>query len=256
MTSEPPPNMPPIGPMARTDVHVWAVTLPVANGVGERCRALLSPDERERAGRMALSSPRDLFVVGRGLLRTLVGRYLGVPPADVQFAYSAFGRPSLATGDGRSPLQFSVSHSGSQIALAFAREARVGIDVERVRTNADCDAIAARFFAPAERTALASLALADRIDAFFACWTRKEALLKAIGLGISQGLSRVEVTCRADDPPRVLRSQLSEVDPAGWSLLDLRVPAGYRAALAVSLAEPSVSCVADAATVVLGMPRA
>jgi 4'-phosphopantetheinyl transferase len=242
------PLIPPLGPH---DVHVWTASLPAADGVIERCRELLSPDEHERAGRMLLPLPRELFVVGRGLLRTLVGRYLGVGPVDVQFAYSAFGRPWVAAGDNRPPLQFSVSHSGAQIALAFAREARVGIDVERVRTSADCDAIAARFFAPAEQAALASLVLADRIDAFFACWTRKEALLKAIGLGISQGLSRVEVTCRPGDPARVMRSDLTEVDPAGWSLLDLRVPPGYRSALAVSMAEPSVSCIAEAAAVVL-----
>jgi 4'-phosphopantetheinyl transferase len=256
MKSEPPLRMAQIGPLGPNDVHVWTASLPAADDVAERCRALLSPDERARAGRMQLSSPRDLFVVGRGLLRTLVGRYLGVRPADVQFAYSAFGRPWLPAGNGRPPLQFSVSHSGAQVALAFAQEARVGIDVERVRTNADCDAIAGRFFAPAEQAALASLALADRIDAFFACWTRKEALLKAIGLGISHGLSRVEVTCRPGEPARVMRSELTEVDPAGWSLFDLRVPAGYRAALAVSMAEPSVSCVADATTVVTDVPRA
>jgi 4'-phosphopantetheinyl transferase len=236
-------HIPSLGPQG---VHVWTASLPAEDGVVEQCRDLLSPDERERAGRMQLPSPRDLFVVGRGLLRTLIGNYLDMPPADVSFSYSAFGRPWLPAGGSRPALQFSVSHSGVQIALAFTREARVGIDVERVRTSADCGAIAARFFAPAEQAALASLSLADRIDAFFACWTRKEALLKAVGLGISRGLSRVEVTCRPGDPARLLRSDLTEVDPAGWSLFDLPVPPGYRSALAVSLAEPSVSCIGEA----------
>ena len=240
-----------VPPLDPDGVHVWSAALPAAEGIVERCRAVLSVDERERAGRMLVPSSRDLFVVGRGILRALIGGYLGVLPADVRFAYSAFGRPSVQADGSRPALQFSVSHSGALIALAFAREARVGIDVERVRTSTDCDAISARFFTPAEQASLAALAPADRIDAFFACWTRKEAVLKAVGLGISRGLGRVEVSCHPGAAARVVRSLLAEVDPAGWALLDLAAPAGYRSALAVSMAEPRVSLVGEALAVVL-----
>ena len=243
--------MQPVPPLEPDGAHVWTASLPAAADVVERCRAVLSADERERAGRMLVSTSRDLFVVGRGILRTLIGGYLGVVPAEVRFDYSAFGRPSVHTDGCRPALQFSVSHSGALVALAFAREARVGIDVERVRTNTDCDAISARFFAPAEQAVLEALAPAERIDAFFACWTRKEAVLKAVGLGISRGLCHVEVTCQPGEPARVVRSSLAEVDPAGWALFDLAAPAGYRSALAVSTAAARVLRTGDALAVVL-----
>jgi 4'-phosphopantetheinyl transferase len=243
-----PHDVPPLGP---DDVHVWHASLPVAPGVADTCQSLLAPDERERAGRMLVRTARELFVVGRGTLRALLGGYLSVAAADVRFSYSPFGRPWVPAGDNRPALQFSISHSGTQIVLAFARAARVGIDIERVRTDADCDAIAARFFKPAERAVLSSLARADRIDAFFACWTRKEAVLKAVGLGITGGLGRLEVTCRPGDGARVLRSDLAEVDPARWSLIDLASPPGYRSALAVSLVGPRISSVGEAVGVVL-----
>jgi 4'-phosphopantetheinyl transferase len=243
-----PSNVPALGP---DDVHVWSASLPVSPETRDSCHDLLVPDERERADRMLVRPARELFVVGRGVLRALIGRYLFVPAAEVRFSYSAFGRPWVSAGDdGRPALQFSVSHSGTQIVLAVAWTARVGIDVERIRAEADCDGIAARFFAPAERAVLSSLAPADRIDAFFACWTRKEAVLKAVGLGITGGLSRLEVTCRPGDCARLLQSGLAEVDPARWSLVDLASPPGYRSALAVSLAEPHITRIDDAVSVV------
>jgi 4'-phosphopantetheinyl transferase len=242
-----PSNVPALGP---DDVHVWSASLPVSPETHDSCQDLLAPDERERAGRILARPARDLFVVGRGVLRALVGCYLSVPAAEVQFSYSAFGRPWVPTGDGRPALQFSVSHSGTQIVLAVAWSARVGIDIERVRPDADYDGIAARFFAPAERAVLSSLAPADRIDAFLACWTRKEAVLKAVGLGITGGLSRLEVTCRPGDCARLLQSGLAEVDPARWSLVDLVSPPAYRSALAVSLAEPHITRIDDAVGVV------
>jgi 4'-phosphopantetheinyl transferase len=243
-------RVPPLGP---SDAHVWTASLPAPEGVGDKCRNLLARDERERADRIQLRTARDLFVVGRGVLRALLGCYLGMPPTEVGFSYSAFGRPWVASDDKRLPLQFSVSHSGARIALAFARNARIGIDIERIRAEADCDAIAARFFAPAERAALSSLPLADRVDAFFACWTRKEAVLKAVGLGIAGGLSRLEVTCRPGEHACVIRSDLAEVDPGTWSLVDLPSPAGYRSALAVSMSEPRITRVGDALGVVLSL---
>jgi 4'-phosphopantetheinyl transferase len=233
------------------EVHVWHAALPVPDDVIRACRDVLSADEGDRAARMLLAVPRDTFVVARGMLRGLASRYLGLPPRDLVFSYAAFGRPWLPPAVGRSPLQFSVSHSAGRIALAFTRDARVGIDIERMRATAECDAIAARFFAPAEQAALASLPAAERVAAFFACWTRKEALLKAIGLGISRGLNRVEVSCQPGEPARILRSESAEIVPAAWTMIDLAMPAPYRAALAVSMVEPAVTVAEAPAGVVL-----
>ncbi|MBE3072283.1 MAG: 4'-phosphopantetheinyl transferase superfamily protein [Acidobacteria bacterium] len=214
------------------DVHVWSAALAARPPGVEFLLDLLSPDERERANRMLVASHRDTFVLARGALRTLAGAYLDAPPASLRFEYSPLGRPTLPDAAARGHLQFSVSHSGGQVLLAFTRRIPVGVDVERVRRNADCDAIAGRFFAPSERMALASLPEPDRTEAFCVCWTRKEALLKAVGLGISRGLGRVEVTCLPADPARIVRSDLEDIHPPDWSLWDLDVGAGFRAALA------------------------
>ena len=220
-----------------SEVHVWTTTLDsCALGV-EPLLPLLSPDERERADRMLVASHRDTFVLARGTLRRLAGAYLDRPAGSLRFEYSPLGRPGLSPLDNPDGLQFSVSHSGGLVLLAFTRRVAVGVDVERVRMNADCDAIAGRFFAPMERRALASIAEPDRTAAFFACWTRKEALLKAVGLGISRGLARVAVTCRPGEAARVLDSDLAEIMPDAWTLFDLDTGPGFAAAVAVGARE-------------------
>ena len=219
------------------DVHVWSAALHTRPFGVAAPLGLLSPDERDRANRMLAGSHRDTFVLARGALRTLAGAYLDTPPATLRFEYSPLGRPLLPGSQNPGLLQFSVSHSGGLVLLAFTREIPVGVDVERMRRNADCDAIADRFFGPTERAALASLAEPDRRDAFFACWTRKEALLKAVGLGMSRGLARIEVTCLPDDSPRIVSSSFDDIDPRGWSLRDIDAGDGFRAALAVAASE-------------------
>jgi 4'-phosphopantetheinyl transferase len=243
-------------PLGAADVHVWGASLPAPRQVVARCREVLAADERERAARMLSGRARDAFVVSRGVLRALLGCYLGAAPEAVPLAYSVLGRPVLASGADAASLQFSVSHSDSQMVLAFTREAPVGVDVERIRPTAETDAIAARFFAPAERAALAALEADDRMEGFFACWTRKEALLKAVGLGISGGLGRIAVTCHPREPARITRSDLGEIELERWSLVDLPAPAGFRAALAAGLIAPVVTCFEGALRVVAGGSRA
>lgn len=214
------------------EVHVWSAALRTGSTGGCLPGDLLSLDERVRAGRILPAQARDTFVLARSVLRTLAGAYLGLDPGLLCFEYTPLGRPLLAPTPAAKGLQFSVSHSAGRVLLAFSREILVGIDIERVRGTADCDAIAARFFGPTERSALAKITGRDRTEAFFACWTRKEAVLKAVGLGISRGLGQVEVTCLPGDPAHIVRSELSEVDPAGWSLWDLDAADGFRAAVA------------------------
>jgi 4'-phosphopantetheinyl transferase len=167
-----------------------------AAGVGEH----LSADERARAARFRVEAPRRRFVAARGLLRSLLGGYLGAPGAQIEIASGRNGKPELRAGR----LQFSVSHSGERVLVAFAGDRPLGVDIEEIRVAPDLLDIARRYFAPDEAAAIAQLAAAERPAAFFSLWTRKEACLKVDGEGIGAGLARplgafAPVTARAID---------------------------------------------------------
>ncbi len=168
--------------------------------------ALLTADERARADRLRTPLLRARFVAARGYLRQMLGVLLNAPPHDVQIDLGPHGKPALAPR--HPPLEFNLSHSGGVALYAFCRHAPVGIDIERVRDDLPWEQLAARYFAPNEAAAM------HTPDAFFACWTRKEALVKASGTGLSQPLREV-------------------VAPPGWTVVDLHPEAAYRAALAV-----------------------
>lgn len=210
-------------------VHVWRAELDRPPHDVDGLFRHLSSDETERAGRFRLAQHRDRYVVGRGVLRTLLGRYLNTRPGALRFTYNARGKPKLAGAD----LQFNVTHSGGIALFAVTRAAPVGIDVERVRPNVTDDRIAERFFAPEEVDALRALDPSDRHEAFFRCWTRKEAFVKACGEGLSLALDRFVVSLSPDVAPALLETKDDPNEANEWSLHELRPGPGYIAALAV-----------------------
>jgi 4'-phosphopantetheinyl transferase len=214
-------------------VHVWAAPLdPPADAV-RRHAALLAPDESARAERFRFERDRRRFTVARGVLRTLLGRYLGTDPRVVAFRYETHGKPVLDGEPAAHGIRFNVSHSGEMALYALARGREVGVDVEEVRRMEDGLGIAERFFSPAEVAAFRSLPAEIRDDAFFNCWTRKEAYIKAVGEGLSFPLHVFDVSLAPGEPARLLASR----DPRQaerWSLRGLPDPApGYRAAVVV-----------------------
>ena len=200
---------------------------------------VLSPDERERAARYRFAADRQAFVACRGAVREILGQELAVPAAAVRFRYGPNGKPAVETKDGEPAI--SISHSGDLGLCAIGRGGAVGVDLERLRELPDALAIAARFFSPAEHAALAALDAEIQAAAFFAVWTRKEALVKALGEGVSYPLHQFEVSVGPAEP-----AELRRVDGAGgpahrWSLFALDPAPGYAAAL---VAESPVASVA------------
>jgi 4'-phosphopantetheinyl transferase len=194
--------------------------------------ALLNPEESERAARFHFEKDRAHFIVARGVLRTLLGLYLGSRPAELGFAYSPFGKPSLARETGVHPVRFNVSHSGALALYVFTRGREVGIDVEHARADFAGDDIATRFFSAREVAALRAVAPALRTEAFFNCWTRKEAYIKAIGEGLSHPLDTFAVTLAPGEPAALLHSADAS-ESSRWTLRELNPAPGYAAALAV-----------------------
>jgi len=178
--------------------------------------ASLSAAERSRAARLRFARHRRRFIVARAHLRELLGERLQARPESIEFSYGPNGKPALAGRFAASGWRFNLSHCEELALYAFSRSGEVGVDVEAVRELSDADAIAARFFSPAEGAAYASLAAHERPRGFFTCWTRKEALAKGLGSGLASGLE----TPDASSPP------------PGWRLQSFSPAPGFIAALA------------------------
>ena len=219
--------------LPRDAVHVWRTATEVSASRLAPLYDLLAPDERVRAGRFRFDQDRRRYTVARGVLRSLLARYLDVEPAAVEFRYGAHGKPSLAEAGGGRDLRFNLSHSHGWALHAFAIGREVGVDVERVRPDTDIMGVARHSFSPAEAEALSSLPPGQRREAFFDCWTRKEAFIKAHGEGIALGLSRFDVTLRPGEPAALLRFEGDPAEVSRWSMCALDAGEGYKAALAV-----------------------
>lgn len=218
----------PAGPARPTlgqgQVHVWCARLAQP---AFHFESLLTPDEIERANRFKFPELRQHFIVGRGLLRQLLGRYLAGDPAALRFEYGPYGKPALA---GAPALHFNLAHSGGLALLAIARQ-ELGVDVEAIRPLPDWEAIARHYFSAAEIEQLAAVPGPQRDRAFFTCWTRKEAFLKATGDGLSRPLDSFSVTLRPDEPARFLHITGEKADT--WQLVALEPANGYIGALAL-----------------------
>jgi len=213
-------------------VHVWRATLSLAEAQVTALGSLLNAEEQARARRLRFEDKRRSFVAARGILRCILGRYLNLSPQQVEFSYSAQGKPELAPLHA-TELRFNLAHSGNLALVALACARPIGIDLEQLRPVEAMDQIVAGYFAPAEREAFQRLPPEHRLWAFFAAWTRKEAYLKARGEGLTLPLDQVVVTLSPDVAPRLLEGGQGPTGTAPWVLLDLEPAPGYRAALAV-----------------------
>ncbi len=220
------------------ELHLWHASLRSAGAQLARLERTLARDERERARRFASPHDRRRFVVARGLLRELLGRYLDRDPASVAFAYGPAGKPRLGGAAGAGALRFNLAHSGAVVLYAFAVGRRVGIDVEEVRPLGDLDVLSRSVFSSRERAQLEAHPPSRRSRAFFDGWVRKEAVLKASGHGLGAGPSAIEVSLARRDGS-LLRTVYGEVRTrAGWTLRS--VPMGPRYAAAVAVEGPEL----------------
>lgn len=233
MIDSPLPTPSPSRAPGRDEVHVWRITLDQPAAVTHALRGILGAGEARRANHSASERARIRFVVARGALRVILGQYLGIAPADLRFAVNEHGKPTLPNRPGWPNLTFNVSHSGDLALIAVAQERAVGVDVERIAAGRTPMAIAARFFSPAEITALCSLPADQQIIGFFNCWTRKEAYLKARGKGLALPLDQFDVSLKPGEPAALLATRDDPSEASRWSLQTIEPGPGYVAALAV-----------------------
>lgn len=193
----------------------------------------LSDDERKRASRFKFENDRRRFIISRGTLREILGRLVGTAPAKIEFLYSENGKPFLTGQPHDKLICFNLAHSEKMALYAFARGLELGVDIERVRRMPDMENIVANFFSEGEKDLLAVLPFKDRVSLFFRLWTRKEALVKAIGDGISRPLSGVDVSPTPGKNMGHLTSTRYSGTKSDWSIYDLQTTRSFAAAMAV-----------------------
>jgi 4'-phosphopantetheinyl transferase len=208
------------------DVHVWRVPLERTESEIRRAREILSADEILRADRFYFQRDRDSFVAARGTLRELLGGYLKRLPEELDFAYGAYGKPSLRQGSATPSIHFNVSHSHGLALMVFSLGRELGIDVESIRPDIASEEIAERYFSPHEVAELRSLPPALRAEGFFLCWTRKEAYVKALGNGLQIPLKSFQVGLTPNEP-----EYLNSADSERWMLRSLRPAVGFVGAI-------------------------
>jgi 4'-phosphopantetheinyl transferase len=214
-------------------VHLWRVALAPSAAVLARVERHLAPDERDRAARFRFSEHREAFLVGRGAQREILARYTGTQPGEIAYHTSPHGKLALAGSGATAGLRFNVSNSGALALIAVARVREVGVDVEHVRPIPDGMEIAARFFSAPENRAFAALDEAERDEAFFHCWTRKEAYIKAVGEGLSMPLDRFDVAFAPGESARLLATRGDPAEAERWTMAAVEPGAGYVGALVV-----------------------
>jgi 4'-phosphopantetheinyl transferase len=237
-------NFPPTNLEAPSQlIHVWRASLDPPMGYVERLMRVLSDAELVRARRFCFERDCKRFIVGRGLLRIILGRYLAISPGRLQLHYSVAGKPTVSAAQAGQGIEFSVSHSRGLILCAVTSNRKIGIDIERVRTVPNCDHIAKHILSLREYAVFRALPPTQRQRAFLCAWTRKEAYLKARGEGLSRSLNEVDVSLAPFEPARQLSIQRESQALCRWSLQELAPAPGYIAALASEGDDaPPVSC--------------
>jgi 4'-phosphopantetheinyl transferase len=222
--------------LAAGEVHVWRLSLDIGEIPLPKIGEWLSAEERQRADRFLREVHRSRFIVGRGMMRAVLGRYCDLPPERLQLQYGANGKPELApihgARRGGGALHFNLAHSGEVGMLAVTRCGPVGVDIEQVRNDLQFQQLVARFFSEREAAEFSKLSPEQQPAAFFNLWTRKEALLKAMGEGIGHSLNLVEVSFLPGEPARVRSLPAGLWASCEWSLRDLAISPACAGALA------------------------
>jgi 4'-phosphopantetheinyl transferase len=213
-------------------IHLWTAHVDRLIPRRAQFRSLLSADECQRADRFIADDARLRFTVARGVMRTVLGMYLGIAPGEIVFSYGPRGKPSLKVEQiAETQIRFNLAHSANVVALAITQGHEIGVDVEEIRPMKEMVTIARDYFSAQEQGALFALPEGQREWAFFTGWTRKEAYIKAKGDGFALSLADFDVTLTPDQPARLLRAEGD--DPARWSLLSVDTIPGYAGAVCV-----------------------
>ncbi len=208
------------------DIHIWCLMLPKANNNVHDLYQNLSSDEINRASRFHFEKDKVGFSIARRGLRNILARYLHMPAKEIQFEYSEYGKPYLKNAD----IHFNISHSNEYVLYAFSKNRRLGIDVEFCKPNIDFLSLSKEICTEKEYHLLSSFSSDEQMHAFYQYWTYKEAIVKALGLGLSFPIKQIEIELNKIENDRpVVAGDLH------WSIREIPIGNNYAAALAVEV---------------------
>ncbi len=233
----PPSHWPPGRPTMALEadcVHVWRAVLPAHQQRLPEFHATLDAEERDRAARFVFERDRQRYIISHGILRDILARYSGGAAQALRFAKNSYGKPQLLSAPGAAELQFNLSHSRELALYAVGLKHAVGVDVEEIRAEFAGLELARHTFAAAEIAALTAVPASQQTQAFFNCWTRKEAYIKAVGQGLGIDLTSFVVSLSPAEPARLCSINQDGAAAAGWTMHALEVQPGYAAAVVVA----------------------
>jgi len=221
-------------PLGLDGVHIWHASLDTVAWGSQDTDRYLSAEEKNRAKHFVFARDRRRYVLGRAVLRMLLGRCLGVQPEEISFRYNSYGKPELQGSD----ISFNMSESSGRVVVAITRNRRVGVDIEQIRDIPQMLQVRRRFFSKSENELLRAYSGSLQKEKFFEIWTRKEALIKAVGEGLNIPLESFDVSGSVEEGIHFIRLERDSTIGGGWGICNLDVESEYAAAVAVELPCP------------------
>lgn len=215
--------------MKENEVHVWAVDLDAITLTENFFCSSLSHEEKTRRDKLVFERDRKRFALAREIQRRILSHYISVKPESVEYNYNKYGKPEIRS---HIKVGFNISHSDGMLLFAIASNRQVGIDIEKIKDIKDILLIAESYFSDIEIKELKNLPDRVKTDAFFTCWTRKEAFIKAIGKGLSYSLKDFSVSVSPASKPELIHPK-NGVNSSEWSIFDMSPPDKFKAALIV-----------------------
>jgi 4'-phosphopantetheinyl transferase len=219
--------------LTRDELHVWLASIELASERLDELERTLSADEIARAERFYFQHDRRRFVGRRGILRAILANYLETKPSGLRFVYNEFGKPGLEVSQETGSLSFNLSHSGELVLIAVAIDRDVGVDIEFIDNSVPFEEVAKRVLSVNEIAALEALPESLRPAGFFNCWARKEAYVKALGMGLSIPLNSFDVSLVRGETVTSVESANSS-DTSNWKIENLSIDSRYAAAVSAA----------------------
>ena len=226
--------------LSKDYIDVWLCDLKQLSGEINNFYSILAEDEHERADKLKVEDKKQQYIITRGALRQRLGLLTNIDPKDFVFEYFEHGKPVLNNDARFTDITFNVSHSNDLALIAIAQEQNIGIDIEKINHELNHQALMTRFFSEAEQTEFQTMPDANRAKAFCACWTRKEAFIKAVGDGVSYGLDNFDIA--VDPENQIPEINLHKSSDETWSAINLPINDEYMACLVNDRNNISVRC--------------
>ena len=223
-----------MAPLGQDEVHVCIASLDRPQSDMKYFENILADDEINRASRFHFHRDRERFIAGRGLLRVILSSYMGASPGEIIFTYGKRGKPALQPQVGGPAIEFNLAHTHEMAIYAVTQDQPVGVDIEFIQADFPVEAVATKFFSVAELSTLQALPRKLRVEAFFKCWTRKEAFIKALGDGLSCPLADFDVSLTPGEAAKLLHVGWAPEETSRWCIEDINAGAGCAAAVVFS----------------------